>query len=362
MLVILSLVLTIILDNLFARSILRFLNTLIDLSVFQGISSIELLIILIPIFIIMPTFGIFLLLRKFNFEQKLKDMQVVKIIFATLLTLFILYVVIVLLSTLIKGGGLTFAIKIIFMRYVLPIAILVFIIALIMIIRRLVKTRKETYENIPLSKKAIFMIKNLSIITTFAMLMTILNPYGTILNNFQRNNTFWQLCQNAKTTIYDEVNIDSLFLYTDWQSSYCKLDNSSNYGSFGGGRLPYPSLLRDTNVTFETINRNKKTSKEFPYAYYDIKHFNNGIERESITSKYGYSEKQIYNNNFVIGNSVKIIQLDENKTIAESIYYVSSKTRKVCGDLLRVEKFEGKCLKPFYLALDMIEKRQKDSR
>ncbi len=355
MLVILSLVLTIILDSLFARSILRFLNTLIDFSVFQGISSIELLIILIPSFIILPAFGIFLLLRKFNVDQKLQNMQVVKIIFATLLTLFIIYAVIVLLSTMIKGGGATFAIKIIFTKYVLPIMILLFIIAVVMMVRRFIQTRKETYETIPFSKKTIKLFNYLSIVTALAVLMTVFNPYGSILQNFQRNTTFQDLCQNAKTTIYTKIKLESIFLGTDWESSYCNLDNFSNYGSFGGTRLPYPSLIRDTNVTFETINHNKKTSKEFKYAYYDVTNFRNGIGRKSITSKYGYSEKQIYNNNFIIGNSVKIIQLEDNATIAESIYYVSSKTKKVCGELLRVEKFGGNCLKPFYLVLDMID-------
>ncbi|WP_037940469.1 hypothetical protein, partial [Sulfurospirillum arcachonense] len=121
MLIILSLVLTIILDSILVSSILKLLSTLADFSLFGGISSIELFIIAIPLLIVLPATGIYVLLRKFNFDQKLQDMKAVKIIFATLLTIFILYVVVLLLSTTIRGGGITFAIKMIFATYALPV-------------------------------------------------------------------------------------------------------------------------------------------------------------------------------------------------------------------------------------------------
>ncbi|WP_037940898.1 hypothetical protein, partial [Sulfurospirillum arcachonense] len=121
MLIILSLVLTIILDSILVSSILKLLSTLADFSLFRGISSIELFIIAIPLLIVLPATGIYVLLRKFNFDQKLQDMKAVKIIFATLLTIFILYVVVLLLSTTIRGGGITFAIKMIFATYALPV-------------------------------------------------------------------------------------------------------------------------------------------------------------------------------------------------------------------------------------------------
>lgn len=94
MLIILSLILTIILNGFLALSSLKFFNTLIDLSIFRSISSIELSLLVIPLFIIIPTLGIYFILRKFNFDQKLQNMKAVKIIFGILLTLFILYIAI----------------------------------------------------------------------------------------------------------------------------------------------------------------------------------------------------------------------------------------------------------------------------
>lgn len=359
MLIILSLVLTIILDSILVSSIIKWLSTLADFSLFRGTSSIEVLFIAIPLLIVLPAMGIYLLLRKLNFDQKLQDMKAVKIIFTTLLTLFIIYVVLILLSTTIRGGGITFAIKIIFATYALPVMILLFIVALIMIIKRLIQSRKDAYKHIPLSIKEKGLVKYASLISVFVVFGTIFNPYGHVVKNFQKNDAFEQLCQDAKTTIYDEVDLDSLFLYTAWQSRYCKIDEFDSYQRSGGGILPYPKLILDTNITFET--KNKNTNDEFKYRYYDVNNYRDGVESKIIKSKYGYIEEQIYNENSIIGKSVKIIKLDDNKTIAESIYYVSLATRKVCGDLYRIEGFgDEKCLKPFYLVMDMIERTKKD--
>jgi len=361
MLIILSLVLTIILDSILVSNIIKLLITLADFSLFRGSSSVEVLILTIPLLVIMPAIWIYVLLRKLNFDQKLQRMKAVKVIFATLLALFVLYVLLLLLSTTIRGGGITFAIKIIFATYALPVMILLFIIALVMIIKRLVKSRGETYEHIPLSSKERGFVKYTSFISVLAVLGALFNPYGNIVKNFQQNDTFQQLCLNAKTTIYEDVDLDSLFLYTAWQSRYCKIDKFDSYHRSGGGILPYPKLVLDTNITFETKNKNKDTEKEFKYRYYDVKNYRYGVESKTIKSKYGYIEEQIYNENSIVGKSVKIIKLDDNETIAESIYYVSLTTKKVCGDMYCTEKFgDEKCLKPFYLVLDMIEKTNKD--
>lgn len=361
MLIILSLVLTIILDSILASSIIKLLSTLVDFSLFRGSSSIEVLLIAIPLLIVLPAIGIYALLRKLNFDQKLQNIKTVKVIFTILLTLFILYISILLLSTTVRGGGLTFGIKIIFATYALPVMILLFIVAMIMIIKRLIQSRKETYKHIPLSSKERGFVKYASLISVFAVFGTIFNPYGHVVKNFQKNDAFEQLCQDATTTIYEEVVLDNLFLYTAGQSRYCKIDEYNNYHRSGGGILSYPKLVLDTNITFETINRNKDSNEEFKYRYYDVDNYRDGVESKTINSKYGFIEEQIYNKNSIVGKSVKIIKLDDNKTIAESIYYVSSATKKVCGDLYRIEDFgDEKCLKPFYLVMDMIEKTKKD--
>ena len=363
MLIILSLVLIIVLDSIFMLSILKWLSTFTDFSLFQGLSSIEVLSIAIPMTIILPSIGIYAFLRKLNFDQKLQNMKAVKIIFFILLTLFIFYIAILLLSTTVRGGGLTFAIKMIFAIYALPVMILLFIFALIMIIKRLIESRKETYEYIPLSNKERGFMKYTSLISVLAVFGTIFNPYGHAVKNFQKNDSFQQLCQNAKTTIYEEVVLESLFLYTAGQSRYCKIDEYNNYHSWGGGILPYPKLVLDTNITFETKNMNQSSNKEFKYRYYDVENYRDGIESKTIKSKYGYIEEQIYNENSIIGKSVKLIKLDDNKTITESIYYVSSETKKVCGDLYRIEDFgDAKCLKPFYLVMDMVKRQKKTNK
>jgi hypothetical protein len=358
MLIVFSLILTVILNRFLAIPILNFLSTFMDFSIFRSISSIEFLAIIVPIFIIMPTIGIYYLLRKLNFDQKLQNMKVVKIIFSTILVLFVFYIILLLLSTTVQGGGLTFGIRMIFAIYGLPILALLLIIAMIMIVKKLVESRKYTYKHIPLSNKETGLIRYTSIVSILIILFTLLNPYGNIFKNFQNNNIFQELCQNAKTTVYEEVVLDSIFLHTNWQSRYCNIDDLGHYGSAGGGILSYPKIVLDTNVTFEVPNKNKKTNQEFKYKYYDAKNYRNGVESKIIKSKYKYIENQIYNENSIIGTSVKIIRIDNNKTIAESIYYVSPKVRKVCGDLVHYEEFGEKCLKPFYLVTDMIEKKK----
>ncbi|ADG93701.1 hypothetical protein Arnit_2047 [Arcobacter nitrofigilis DSM 7299] len=363
MLIVLSLILTIILNSFLARSSLKFLNTLIDLSIFRDLSSIELSLLVIPLFIIIPTLGIYFILRKFNFDQKLQNMKVVKIIFGIVLTLFVFYIAILLFSSTIRGGGATFAVKVIFGSYILPVIILLLFIAIGMIIYKLIKLRKTTYDNIPLSNKEISLFKYIGVGSIVTTLIVLLNPYGNILKNYKGNNTFQELCKNAKTTIYEEVDLDSIFLYSSWQSRYCKIDNYNTYNSSGGGILPYPRIVIDSNITFETLNSNKKTNNDFKYKYYDNKsekNYRNGVESKSIKSEYGYIEKQIYNKDSIHGSSVEIFKLDNNKTIAKSIYYINKKTRKVCGDLTRQETYGKKCLKPFYLVLDMLDKSTKD--
>ena len=288
-------------------------------------------------------------------------MKAVKIIFGILLTLFILYIAILLLSTTIRGGGPTFAVKVIFSGYILPIMILLFFIAIGMIIHKLVKLRKTVYDNIPISNKEFGLFKYIGISSIIVPLIILLNPYGNIFKNFQENDTFQELCKDAKTTIYEEIVLDSIFLYTSWQNRYCKIDNLNNYGSHGGGVLPYPRIVIDSNVTFETFNKNK--TNDFKYRYYDNKseeNYRNGVESKILKSKYGYIEKQIYNKDSIYGTSVEIIKLDNNETIAKSIYYINKKTKKVCGDLTRQETYGKKCLKPFYLVLDMLDTSKKD--
>lgn len=363
MLIILSLILTMILNSFLTLSSLKFLNTLFDLSILRNISSIELSLLVIPLFIIIPTLGIYFILRKFNFDQKLQNMKTVKIIFGILLTLFVLYIAILLSSTAIRGGGLTFAVKVIFSTYVLPIMILLFFIAIGMIIYKLIKSRKTIYDNIPLSNKEIGFFKYIGVGSIVTTLIVSVNPYGGILKNFQGNDTFQELCKNAKTTIHEQVDLDSIFLYSSWQSRYCKIDNYNTYGSSGAGILPYPRVVIDSNIVFETLNSNKKTNNNFKYKYYDNKseqNYRNGVESKTLRSEYGYIEKQIYNKDSIYGSSVEIIKLDNNKTIAKSIYYINKKTRKVCGDLTRQETYGKKCLKPFYLVLDMLDKSTKD--
>ena len=152
-------------------------------------------------------------------------------------------------------------------------------------------------------------------------------------------------------------------MYSNWGSSYCKIDHDNTYGSTGSGILPYPSIVVDSNIVFETLNSNDKTKRDFQYRYYDNKseeNYRDGVESNMIRSKYGYVEKQIYDKNAIYGNSVEIIRLDNNETIAKSIYFVNRKTRKVCGDLTREEIYGKKCLKPFYLVLDMLDKSIKN--
>lgn len=362
MLIILSLVLAIILNNIFIRNIFKLINTFVDFSIFQNMSSIEQFIVIIPLFIILPTVGIYYILRKLKFEQKLQDMKAVKTIFSILLTLFVSYITIALLSTAIEGGGLTFGISMIFTFYVLPVMILLFIIAMGMIISRLIKSRKNTYNNLPFSNKEIKLLKYTTLVSIVTTFITLLNPYGNAIKNFETNTIFKEQCLNAKTTIYDEIILDSIFLSTSSQNRYCGIDRFNNYNSYGGGMLPYPRIVIDSNVIFETYNDDEKTNNNFKYKYYDNEseeNYRNGIKSKILKSKYGYIEKQIYNKNEIYGSSVEIIKLDNNKTIAKSIYYINKKTKKVCGDLIRPDDYEKMCLQPFDLVLDMINKQKK---
>ena len=363
MLIILSLIFTLILNSFLALTSLKFFNKFIDLSIFRNISSLELSLIIIPLFIIIPTIGIYFILRKFNFDQKLKNMKIVKIIFIILLALYIIYIFILLWSTTIEGGGVTFAVKIIFGSYVLPIMVLLFFIAISFIAYNLFKSRKTTYDNIPFTNKELGLFKYIGISSIIMPLIISLNPHGNIFRNFQENDTFQKLCENAKTTIYKEVDLDSIFLYSSWQNRYCNIDEYNNYGSSGGGILPYPRIVIDSNIVFETFNSNKKTNNIFKYKYYDNKseeNYRHGVESKTLKSEYGYIEKQIYNKNSIYGSSVEIIKLDNNEIIAKSIYYINKKTRKICGDLTRQERYGKKCLKPFYLVLDMLDQSTKD--
>ena len=154
---------------------------------------------------------------------------------------------------------------------------------------------------------------------------------------------------------------NSIFLYTNFESRYCGIDSFKNYNSYGGGILPYTSIVIDSNVTFETYNDNDKTNNDFKYKYYDNnneENYRNGVKSKVLKSEYGYIEKQIYNKNEIYGSSVEIIKLDNNKTIAKSAYYINKKTRKVCGDLIRPDNYEKMCLNPFNLVLDMIKKQK----
>ncbi len=362
MLINLSLVLAIILNSIFIRHIFKLSNTFIDFSIFQSMSSIEQFIINIPLFIILPALGIYYILRKLQFEQKLQDMKEVKTIFNILLTLIISLIAILLFSKLIDSRGeLGTAISLLFVFYVLPVMILLFIIAMGMIISRLIKSRKNTYNNLPFSKKEINSLKYTTILSIITAFIILLNPYGSTVKNFKINTTFNEQCLNAKTTVYDEISLDSIFLFTNSQNSYYAINSFNNYHSYQSEDLPYSSIIVDLNATFETYNDNEKTNHDFKYKYYDSEseeNYKNGVERKILKSKYGYIEKQIYNNHSITGNSVEIIKLDNNKTIARSVYYINEKTRKVCGDLIRSNGYGEMRLTPFDLVLDILKKQK----
>jgi len=356
----LSLFLAIVFNSIFIKKIFNFANSTFDYSLFHNISSLEQLMLIIPLFIILPSIVIYYILRKLKFEQKLQDMKAAKVIVNILLTLILSYIAIMLLSTTVEGGGLTFGISMIYTFYILPVMILLFIIVISMIIRRLIKCRDNTYHVLPFSQKEIKFFKYIPLLSISMVLITLLNPYGNIVKNFQTNTIFEEQCLNAKTTIYDKIKLDSIFLYTDSENRYCRIDNFKNYNSWGGNILPYPGMIIESNITFETFNHNEKTNNDFKYKYYDNsseENYRNGVESKILKSKHGYIEKQIYNNNSIIGNSVEIIKLDDNKTIAKSIYYINKNTRKVCGDLIQSDNFEKSCLKPFNLVSDMIKSK-----
>lgn len=255
-----------------------------DSIIFQGISFIETIGILVPVFIILPITIFYLIIPKLNFRQK---------------------------------------------------------------------QRKKP----PLRSKKNLFFKSIGLASILAASISLFNIYGNIVEAKKGNNTFSKLCHKAKTTTYKKIILDKIFLHTVSQPYYCEINELGRYSSYGKSSLPYPKLILDTNITFE-IN-NKDNSNESTYKYYDIENYRHGVKSKILESKYAYIEEEVYNKNNIIGNLVKIVKSDDNTTISESNYYVSLSERKVCGDLYSTEEFGNKCLKPFYLVLDMLENTSK---
>lgn len=363
----LSLVLVLIFNLIFTRLILVTLSEFVDLSIFNQLSVWESSVIRISLCIIIPMIIIYLVLKKLNIQERLKNTKSVKIILIVISITFVLYIILLALSTTIQGGGITFVIKILFIKYVYPVLVILFLIVLFIIIKELIKSRKNSYEYVSL--KAHKKTKFLTIGVFLCLFLVFVNPYGNIIKNIKVNNELKSLFEseknaallrNIKSNEQNNENINnfkSIFIENNFGREYCKIDKFGNYSSFSGGQMSFSRFVKDYDLTFEILNDNKKTNGEFKYR--QINKFDNAALNKNLQSKYSFVSNQIYSENSIVGTNVKIVELESNKVIAESFYFVSVKTKKVYADdfMFSNEKFGNElCLKPINIINSIIKK------
>lgn len=353
-----SFVFTIIFNAFFYAFILKIILFIFEFIIFPRFLSLEFNLIVFPLFIFIPMIIIYYKLKKYDLNQKLRS----KKFLINFLLIFTSILIIYICSIFFMNHLFVYLYASSFFLLVYLLTIFPFVCGLLLVTIMIISYKLYRVKNINVSDRTklnnqIIFPKYKFIILLIIPTIIMINPNGYIISTYIINKEFNLKCNNAKTIIYKSVKFDVIFVEKNSQNRYCKIDKYDIYSKKGSSAIVtsfYPKQI-------DAIIERSPFNQELKYIESENKIFDQknmfGKKIDKVKSDFAFEYNKIFNSDNVQGYKAKIVNRNNYDVIAESVYYVSHRLQKVCGELIKYERENYKCLKPFNLVYDVLSNK-----
>lgn len=289
--------------------------------------------LIVTVHYLIPASLIYLALRLFKIDIKLKFQTSTSILFSIAIFLYISYFGLRLFASTIPGGGASFAVISLSPYLIFP-AWGLMIIGIIKLFIVSAKMPNGTKNHSPLSFCEIFSLSIPFVFIALLISSMFIRPSGPLRLIFNEQKIFDEKCVMAKEEIF-QIPQNLIGVYTDENggAEFEKIDNNKFYYSYGSGMWGN-RLYRDGKIPFAETKNYRNDRNEFRYLYYDAEN-PRGVKTNKLKSNYGvYWQRTNVPNSSIQETIITVINLENDEKVATTSYYTSKQLRKVCGNIV----------------------------